>query len=337
MEQAKLLSTTALLTLLIWIGADSLVNETVRVPISFRALAAGDNPDRLVASSADAESYELQVIGSRKAIAQVQAAAPLNARLQIPDLPSGTHLISLKEILQEQWREFPKVSVLSVNPPQLPVVVDHIVAREVVLTTQRLSLPYDVKPQIQPSTVTVRMRESVAAASQGQLAPWDISTEVEKLLRGQPVGQSVSVLVTLDARTFGPDASLAPNTVEVRATLTALRTTTEIPTVPILIAVSFANFPKALRAVTRDESELVTQTIKVTGSTEEVGRLLRGETRAIGIIQLKDEHLAEVGVFKPYTPDFQLPIGIELAEKPKPIELKLVAESRPDRQGDMGP
>jgi len=313
-------------------AADSLVNEAVTVSVSFRTVPAAGQPDLIVTPAPDVESYQLRVSGPRKSIARIQAAAPITARLQIPDQPTGRHGLRLKDVLQEQWHEFPKLSVVSVDPPLLPIVIDHMVPREVVVLAQQLTLPYEVKPQLQPSSVMVRMRESAVEtlSSGGQFPPLDISKEAEKLLRSQLVGQSVSVMVTLDARPYGPDATFQPNSIEVRATLTSMRTTTEIPTVPILLAVSFANFPKAYRAMPRDGGELVTQTIKVTGSTEEVGRLLRGETRAYGIIQLKDEHLADIGSFKPFTPEFQLPVGIELAEKPKPLELKLVDATRPE-------
>jgi len=69
---------------------------------------------------------------------------------------------------------------------------------------------------------------------------------------------------------------------------------------------------------------LVTQTITVTGPTNEVSRLLRGETRAFGLIQLKEDDFERMDVFKLVTPDYHLPNGVELAEEPPPIEFKLV-------------
>jgi hypothetical protein len=177
------------------------------------------------------------------------------------------------------------------------------------------------------------MRESHVrqAFPGGQLPPMDVSAAAEKLLADQPVGQNVVVRVPLDALAYGPDAALSPSAVDVRCTITAARSTAEIPTVPILLAVSFNNLGRPVRAVGRNQGELVTQTIKVTGPAEDVARLLRGETRAYGVIHLKDEHLAELDVFKPFTPDFQLPLGVELATKPRPIELKLVDAAKPTK------
>jgi hypothetical protein len=103
--------------------------------------------------------------------------------------------------------------------------------------------------------------------------------------------------------------------------------TQQVPTVPVLVAMSFANLSKSVQAVARDGTPLtlVTQTVTVTGAPDAVARLARGETRAYGIIQLKEEDLETLGTVKLVTPEYHLPRGVELAATPSPIELKLVA------------
>ncbi|MEK6674213.1 MAG: hypothetical protein AABZ47_00995 [Planctomycetota bacterium] len=338
-EQVKLLSMTGVLTLVIWVAADSLVNEIAIVPVTFKLVSEAAGADRIVALAPQTETYQLTVAGPRKSIAQVHANSPLTLSIRVPDLPTGNSTIALREALQEQWREFRKVAVMSVQPPKLQVVVDRFTTKNVGVTMQNVALAYDVRPQIQPNETTVRIRESFLAeiSTSGELPPVDITTEAERLLKERPAGQSVVVVVTLDPRIFGPDAQLKPKTVEVRATVTAQRLIAEIPTVPILIATSFANVGKPIRVMTRDGSELVTQTIRVTGLREEVAKLVRGETRAVGIIHLKDEHLTDFGTFKPFTPDFQLPMGIELTEKARPIELRLIRSDSASPEGNKTP
>lgn len=333
-DQFKLLGMTALLTGLIWVAADRLVTEEVSVPASFRISAIGPAGDTLLTPSAEVSLYQLRVVGPRKAVAALQTASPLSIRLQAPEPPaefqSGQISLSLRDLLEEQWHEYRNINVIGVVPPRMSVHFDRVVTRDVPVVLQRLTLAYEVRPAPQPATVRVRMRASVLAeiAPNDQVPAIDISADAERLFREQSPGQAATVLVPVDPRPFGPDASVNPRAVEVRGTVTAQRTTAEIPTVPILLALSFANLGKPFRAVTRDGSELVTQTIKVTGPTEDVDRLVRGETRAFGIIQLKDSHFAELDVFKPLTPEFQLPPHIELAGKPAPIELKLTDPSR---------
>ncbi len=340
MDQLKLVGMTILLTGLIWVAADRLVTEEVAVPAAVRLQSSAGGAEVLFSPSGEIGDFQLRVAGPRKAVNLLLARAPLILRLQVPDLPVGPVTLPLKDMIVEQWREYPGVTVMGLQPAGITVLADRMVTQDVPVMVQPLTLAYDVKPQVQPSMVQLRLRQSVLTelAGGGQLLPIDLSAEAEKLLRDQPAGQpaTVPVPVSLDTKAFGTDATVKPKSVEVRATVTAQRTTSEVPTVPILLSVSFANFGKPYKAVSRDGSELVTQTIKVTGPTEDVARLLRGETRVFGIIQLKDEHFAELDIFKPLIPEYQLPTGIELADKPKPVELKLVDPARlppgePDR------
>ena len=102
---------------------------------------------------------------------------------------------------------------------------------------------------------------------------------------------------------------------------------------PILLAVSFANLERALRPVGRDGAPLalMTQTITVSGRQEHIRRLQQGETRAYGVIHLKQEDLEQVGELNLVTPEYQLPEGVSLAEMPPPVEFKLVAAAATDR------
>ncbi len=334
MEQVKLLSMTVILTVLIWWSADSLVNEAVLVSVTFEAVPETGAPDILVETVAPNEPYELQVSGPRRIVEDIQAQPSLHVRLRIPDRPTGPVSIrldrgTLKREMAEQWNEFRKLTIVSVQPDTLPVVFDHWITKDVDVVLGRFALAYDVEPQLSRTSTTVRMRESYfSVLPAGQPLQIDIAADVERLLKEWPPGQSASVTipVTPDERTFGSDAELTPGTIKVTATVKAQRSTEPIPTVPILVAVSFANLEKPYRVVTRDGSplSLVTQTIIVTGPTDEVTRLARGATRVYGIIHLKEEDLEQLDTLKLMTPEYHLPAGIELAEVPPPIEFRLI-------------
>jgi hypothetical protein len=329
MEQAKLLSLTGVLTLVIWITADSLVNETVSVPVRFELLPPASAPGMIVEPGPQAGTHQLMIAAPRKLADQIQAAAPLTIRLNIQEQPAGPATITVKELLRDQWREFPKASIIDVQPSTTDAMIDRMVSTEVNLTFQRPTLNYESAPQINPPTVKVTLRQGQLnkIALNGRLAQIDLSTAAEQLLRDQPTGNRVSVLLALDAHPYGRGASIEPSTVEVTAALTIQRTTAKVDTVPILVGTSFASFNKEFKAVVRDGSELVTRSIMVTGPTDAVARLVRGDTRAYGVIQLKEQHFADLDVFKPFSPDFRLPDGIKLAEEPQPIEMKLVQRS----------
>jgi hypothetical protein len=145
-------------------------------------------------------------------------------------------------------------------------------------------------------------------------------------LKEKPTGEQAVVSVPIDSRPFGTDADVTPKVVEIAGTLQTARTLAEIPAVPIRVAISFGNLQRGHRAVTPDGTtlELVTQTISVAGPTDDVGRLLRGDARAFGIVQLKEADFEEPGTLKSVIPEFELPRGIELTSKPQPIEFKIV-------------
>ncbi len=341
MEQVKLLSMTVVLTALIWASADSLVNEAVTVSVTFEVVPAAGAPQMLIQVANPGKPYELEISGPRKTVEAVQAQAPLQVRLRIPDRPTtGTDEIRLdravlKQELAERFAEFRKLTIVSVHPDSLPVLVDHWVTKEAAIVLRRLTLAYDVEPQLQRTSVAVKMRKSLLEKRPaGQPLQIDIAPDLERLLQEMPTGESATIAVTLDGLQFGPGAELTPGTIDVTATVKAQRSTVQIPTVPILVAVSFANLEKPYRAVTRagDPLTLVTRTITVTGPTDQVNRLQRGATRAYGIIQLKEADLDQLDELKLLTPEYHLPEDLELAHEPGPIQFKLIRTTAAETQ-----
>ena len=331
MDQLRLLGMTAVLTLLIWAGADSLVTDTASVGIQLKVTPA-PGANMLIHTDLTGERFEVQVSGPRRTVQAVRVRGAYPLRLPIEDRPTGEAKIpldrhSLKRELSNQWADFGGLTVVSVSPEVLSVVIDHVVTKDVEVAAKRLALAYEAEPQLQRTTAVVQMRESfLPTLPPGQPLQIDIGPDLERLLKDQPVGKSLTVRVPLDNRRFGPDAELTPSAVEVTATVRPQRSTERVPTVPVLVAMSFANLEKRVRAVARDGSplSLVTQTVTVSGATEDVQRLVRGETRAYGVIQLKEDDLQQMGVLKVATPEYHLPKGVELAEEPPPIEFQLI-------------
>jgi len=342
MEQVKLLSMTAVLSLLTWIVADNMVNETTIVRATFELLPRA-NSDVLidVAPEAASQLYTIKLQGPRQFIDVVQKRERTRARLRIGDRAVGPTAITLdnesvKRALTETWSEFDQLTVLAVEPNTIPVDIDRLVSKEFTLTTRRLTLPYASEPQLKRSSINVQIRQSRydSILKAGQALQMDISADLERQLRSSPPGQSVTIMLSLDPRQFGPDAAFSPDSIEVTATVLAQRTTALIPTVPVKPVVSFTNLDKSLMAQSRDGTLLTVETvsISVTGPTEEVAKLQRGDTRAYGLIQIKESDLQELNVLKAWPTDFVLPPQIELAETPAPIEFKLIEQPQPSLQ-----
>lgn len=341
MDQIKLLSMTAMLTLLIWISADSLVNETVSLRVSIDPVAADSAQDMIVSPLSSHDVFELQITGPRRVVEDLQSRQRIQVEFPVSDRPTDTASIGidrnrLKRDLTARWPEFGKVAVVAVIPNTMDVRVDHWVTRDVEIVLDRLTLAYDAPPQIPRTPVTVRMRESfLNQLPTRQRLQVSIGSDLERLLRERPAGESVSVQLTLNVNSFGPEAVLSPSTITLTATVKAERMTAEIPTVPILFAVSSANLERHYRPVSRDGEPLdvLTRTITVTGQTDAVSALVRGVTRARGIIHLKQDDLEELDVVKVMTPEFNLPEGIELAKQIAPVEFMLIDVSLTKSEG----
>jgi len=211
----------------------------------------------------------------------------------------------------------------------MPANIDHIVTRSLEITARHLTLDYEVAPRLSHTTVELRVRDSVLSkkTADGQSLVVDVSTDIDRYFREKPAGESIQTTINLSERPFGTDASLRPNQLTITATLRVQQKTAEIATVPILLAVSFANFNKPLSPVARDGGplELVSETISVSGPPDAIAKLLRGDSRAFGIIRLKEDDLRTLEAIKLVTPEFFLPPGVTLAREPKPVEFQLVA------------
>ncbi len=337
MEQVKLLSTTAVLAVLVWAAADSLVNETGSVEVTVEVVPKAATSSMLIDVVAPVGgAFEIEISGPRRIVEAVQSQSPLAARLRIAERPTGPVTITmdneyLERELAEQFNEFHSLAVVSVEPATLRIHVDRMLSKELGITMARLGLSYDVEPQLKRTSSNVHLRESRFRefAPLGELPPLDISSDVDRLFREQPPGQSKTISITLDVRDYGPDARLAPDAVDVTATVKVQRSVAQIAAVPILLAVSFTNLEKAYRPVARDGTplDIVAPGITVSGPSDAVDRLVRGDTRVYGIIRLKAADLEEPGAIKLMTPEYQLPPDVELAVQPQPVEFKLIAAS----------
>ncbi len=332
-EELKLLAMTAILALLVWAGADSLVNESVVVRLSFET-APRDDSDMVVElpPTAKAQLYELTVSGPRRVAEGVQVRERYPVRLRIEDRPPGEHSLTLskdmlKSALVEQWSEFRKLRIESIDPPSLPLNVDRMVQTELDLTARSLALAYETPPQWKLAAVTLRMRQSLLEqlSKDGERPQLDISSDIERQLRGKPSGRAITVTVALDHRPFGPDAELTPSSVDVTATIKSQRETVIMSAVPIRFLVSPSSLSTAYVAVARDGTPLtlVTRRISVSGPPEDIAKLQRAETKAFGFIQLKEADFQQLGVLRTWIPEYILPPSLELEGEKEPIEFML--------------
>jgi hypothetical protein len=333
---------TAVLTALIWASADRLVNESAVLEVAIVPVPAAASEQMLIRMIGPRDSLEVTVSGPRRVVESVRNRERMQVRIHVPEQPPGEASLGISEEnlrreLAQQFSEFERLRVLGVQPQEIRVAVDRIVTRNVEFTLKNLTLAYETEPQLQRKSARLRLRESATAGMPPDFPVLvEIGPDAERLLKEKPFGKSQTVTVVPEVRQFGADAEFNPRSVEVTATVRAERIVQQVPTVPVLVAMSFANLSKSVQAVARDGTPLtlVTQTISVSGTPDAVGRLLSGESRAYGIIHLKQEDLESLGMVKLVTPEYHLPRDVELAGTPAPIELKLIATA--SGEGDGG-
>ena len=328
MEHAKLLIMTVMLTAVIWTTADRMVNESATIGATIQVLPPFGTDDVLVDTLQSRPKVQLKVAGPRRVIGELLAVAPVEIKIRMTEGRTGKVAVPLLEVIEEQWTAFPKLSLVSVSPPDLVITVDRRVTTEVPILLRPVNVPCDVAPKLSQPFTRLRIRESVLAGRKTEDLPSiDITADVERLLRDQPVGRPITFAVPLSMRAYGPDAILEPAVMEVTATITAQQRTATLPTVPILLAVSFPNMGWPVQAVTRDDEgerlRLMTRSVSVTGPREAIDKLLRKETRVYGIVQLKQQDLQSPGTWQTVVPDFYLPPHVVLAEPPEPVEFVL--------------
>ena len=328
-EQIKLPALTTVLTLLIWVTANSLVIESASLSVAFEVLPDAGSPDMLVSIDATAISYPpagtyvVEFTGPRKELEQLKEDL-LKIALRIPDRPTGAVDAPIRPLLHEQWDRFPTVSIVSVRPATLPLLVDHLVEIAVPVEPRALRLSYDVAPRLHPKQVHATLRERDLRDLEELEVRIRHELDVEPHLRDKPEGRSVTIDISLGSTLLGKSVTFSPSTVQVTATTKGRMKTAKIGPVPIRADVSFELFGRPYRPVGPDGTILLTQSITVIGPVEDVERLERNETGARGLIRIREADFDRPDTIRSVRPDFYLPPRIELAEPAEAIEYKLI-------------
>lgn len=335
MEQVKLLSMTLILTALVWASADTLVTETATIRTRLELV----EPDIVTKFSrtSDQRAVSVTLAAGRKTIDLLRAAAPLRVRLPVNVEQTGqvNLLIDpalLKRSLEEAYSDLDRIAISRIEPAAIEVTVNRLVKKPVRFTTERLKLAYESPPLITPQSDTLWLHEDLldGLETDGEFVIVDVSEAVDRLFRDSIQGTEQKRVLQPSALPFGEHAYFESSSFAVKATISPREMTAELETVPVLLAVSFKNFERAYKPYAPDgnDLEIVTARITVKGSPENVASLVRGDTRAFGVIRLKEDDLRSLEKANGFEPEFYLPQGIELVGKPETVEFRLVETTR---------
>lgn len=318
-SQLKLLSTTVVLTLLIWVTADELQIVTAPLTLEVRFEPHETGSIMQIIPIKTPALVKVQVSGTRRAVARAQARDPLAITLQLSDRPSiaRTQIDQLADLLREQPGPLRELVVQSVQTPAVDVRIDRMVEASVPVSVRRPSqLSFETGPVLAPEQVRVRMWETVLQDLGGVVPP--IEVNVDEYLRDQPRDQAFAVTVPIPLRACGSEATCEPSAVRATGKLAPASVEQKLlNTVAVRACVSFENLRRGITVDVEGGGQVATLALKVEGTRES----LEAASSLYGVINLREDDLRIVGQTLEMTPDFILPPGVKLVGPPPKVKL----------------
>ena len=312
MPQVKLIAMSVLVTVLVWLSADELLTESATVPVTIQPVSALEESYTVRPLGDRPQKFHIGLSGPQKMFARLKEAGPLTIELPVETRTTGLVNVKVLDVLQKDRDRFPGLTMESVTPEFLDVIVDRDIKVPLPVWVDKGTLDYDVDPSVEPDAVEVTISEQRFNAIPAEKRR--IVLHVESLLRNKPKGELLSFPVPLEAKVDGVDVKVLPAQVDLRATVRELRVTDTIAVVPIRFT-SSVDLRNEYRVELRDQGRLLTQPIMVKGPPELVARLVAGDLKVTGLIALNRDDTLDSERYRAKKPVFVgLPTGVELAD-----------------------
>ncbi|HRX86927.1 MAG TPA: hypothetical protein P5572_18035 [Phycisphaerae bacterium] len=325
MEQVRLIGLTAALSFLIWIVADYSLSDTATLQLALEPFPASSET-RVYVRDDSQRICEAVVTGKRALISTLQSQQkPLPVRVPVAIRTPGDHDLDIKEALMSAKGELGDIIVQDVDPPELPIRVDHDKVVTMPVFVRPGTLDYDGPIAVDPTEVEVTMSELDYA----KLNPEDrrVVLDPDEYLRTAPRGEFQSRPVPLRSVVGGYSVQLNPDFVTVKFKLSEQLQEMTISAVPIKIEASLDIFNR-YRVEVREPGTILTQPLTVKARSEVLERIRSDAVRIYGVISVTAADKAELDQYRYQKPQFNLPDGVELASDPEPIEFRLVPLSK---------
>ncbi|HLO41321.1 MAG TPA: hypothetical protein VK176_09880 [Phycisphaerales bacterium] len=287
-----------LITIMIWTfaEAESLTTKTVRIEVAF---AVDPQTSRFVEVTENQgwnSRVEVEIEGSTALVNELESALRrgVSLRAGMPGIPAepGEYTVDLNQAL----RAAPEidgrgVTVVKVDPPNIKVVVDSLVTKEVKITTDVAGAVVDgaveTRPQrarlTLPSALAVRVGPETAVIA--RVPPEAIA----KLVPGR--AETIpGVTLTAPAGLAGrPRVLIDPDRADVVLTLRARTADYTIASVPVHIKIAAGEMGR-WDVVVPEEDRFI-RDVKVSGPSDLVDRVRRGDIRVTAVLSLSFDEL----------------------------------------------
>jgi hypothetical protein len=338
--QFKVLSATALMTILVWASADQLLTETAEV--SVRIDVRGDKNSNVVASLERDTSDIIHVTVSgrqadvsrlRENIGAVVVVLKIGEE-RIKNRSLGIARFSLRELLRDERGVFAGCAVQDVQPENIAINIDRRITVTLPVRARGGTLDYSVAPRTEPDTLEATVLESLFAPI-AEANP-HLVLNCETYLADQPEAVPAELRVPIGLAIHSDLVSvraeaLRPDVVTLRATMRRHLKTGTVQAVPIKFLVSRGMFNR-YELDFRDENPVDTLSITVTGPVDAIDRLVTGETKVFAKINIGSPDTLTAGSYLFFKPEFDLPPGVVLADDQTipEFEIRLVPRAEPN-------
>jgi len=326
MQQFRLLSSTAILSIMIWLVADYSLTQTATIRVRILPKAADENAMRVAMAEGEPSVVEVRVAGKPTQVDELRSRAPLSVPLSISSRAAKTYRIRLDEELRKAIA-LRDVDVQQVIPETIDIEVDRdttVMMPVSVKTTG--AIQYDIEPEADPTEVAVTISER--ALSQIPLDQRSVIIEPDNYLIGAAHGVLGTEVVPLTPVVASQSVLLNPDFVKLRFKIRDRVKETTISAVPIKIEAS----PDIFNGYTiefKDAGPVLTLPLTIKGPPVLVDRVERGELRIFGVVSLTAANKAAGASLQYTNPEFKLPKGIERAGDVESLEFKLVPITSP--------
>jgi hypothetical protein len=288
----------SLITVMIWTfaEAESLTTKTVRIELAF----ADDPQTARFVQVADNQGWtsrvEAVIEGSTASVGDLESALRRGVSLRagmagIPAEP-GEYTIDLNQAL----RAAPElgnrgVTVVKVDPPNIKVVVDTLVTREVKIVTDVAGAVVDGAVETRPSRARLSLPSSLAdrigaeASVMARVSP----DAIAKLVPGRAETIPGVVLVPPPALANRQRITIVPDRTDVILTLRARTADYTIASVPVHIKLAAGEMGRW--DVNVPEEDRFIRDVKVSGPSDLVDRVRRGDIRVTAVLSLSFDEL----------------------------------------------
>ncbi len=211
------------------------------------------------------------------------------------------------------------LNITSTSPEYVTVGVEPMVTRQLRVVPSSAPVQFAKPPTIEPAVVDVTLRESLAQAAEG--------LTVTARLPDQPDAYAsfeVNTPESLEAPLVLPEplvdrrTRMEPRTAEVTFTIRKLTDSYR----PDFITIRVVLDPLMMRDYDIEPTDLVLREITLTGPSDAIERIRRGEERVEALLRPTNEQL-ERGV-EALQPSISAPPGVTPANPPPPVGVRIV-------------